>query len=570
MLVRPGATMCGNHSGAGAACAHCRTRVADLAKHAPRCPAFLHKAAAAARPHYALDANVGNLEGDAEATREEAASLAADARAAALDAPALRAFAARVRDACERAGVDAATHREAARARGPLAPACARALRAQELASARAARGGVGAPPFERRHAEQHAAIVSRMIAADLVRDEDASEDPALEDDDDDEKHHQEKGPDEIAKAAAESSKSSNVARAAPTSPPSSKPPPVYVELGAGRGYLSHFLLDACGPADVVLVERETYRHKAERSIGAAYAERNRLARRGGGEKKNLLPLPEETVEEETAEAEEDARLVRSAIARRERSRVSRLRVDIKDLRLAGAAEAAGRRVVATGKHLCGAAADLALRCLLLPSHSDDDANADEGVPAPVEKNKKPPTASSRPPGFEPAGVAVATCCHHRCAWSSFVGRARLAALGFDAGDFATLAKVSSWGTGGVGHRGEPGGEPGGERGTALGGESVADSAAADGEGERRGDDGGVTESRAAEAASVLSRGDGKGADEFPAEEKAALGRAAKALLDECRAAFLRANGFEAWVEPYVATTVSPENRILLARRRSE
>ena len=129
---------------------------------------------------------------------------------------------------------------------------------------------------------------------------------------------------------------------------------------------------------------------------------------------------------------------------------------------------------------------------------------------------------------------------------------------------------MSSWGTGGVGHRGEPGGEPGGERGTALGGESVADSAAADGEGERRGDDGGVTESRAAEAASVLSRGDGKGADEFPAEEKAALGRAAKALLDECRAAFLRANGFEAWVEPYVATTVSPENRILLARRRSE
>ena len=337
MLVRPGATMCGNHSGAGAACAHCRTRVADLAKHAPRCPAFLHKAAAAARPHYALDANVGNLEGDAEAAREEAASLAADARAAALDAPALRAFAARVRDACEK---PASTPRRTARtrARGTLAPACARALRAQELASARAARGGVGAPPFERRHAEQHAAIVSRMIAADLVRDEDASEDPALEDDDDDEL--QEKGPDEIAKAAAESSKSSNVARAAPTSPPSSKPPPVYVELGAGRGYLSHFLLDACGPADVVLVERETYRHKAERSIGAAYAERNRLARRG--EKKNVLPLPEETVEEETAEAEEDARLVRSAIARRERSRVSRLRVDIKDLRLAGAAERRG------------------------------------------------------------------------------------------------------------------------------------------------------------------------------------------------------------------------------------
>ena len=569
MLVRPGATMCGNHSGAGAACAHCRTRVADLAKHAPRCPAFLHKAAAAARPHYALDANVGNLEGDAEAAREEAASLAADARAAALDAPALRAFAARVRDACERAGVDAATHREDARARGPLAPACARALRAQELASARAARGGVGAPPFERRHAEQHAAIVSRMIAADLVRDEDASEDPALEDDDDDEKHCRKKGQTKSPKPRP-NRQNRQTSREQPPPPPlprSRRRCTSSSARGAGTSPTSSSTRAAPRTSSSSSARR-TDTKPSEAS--APRTPKETAARRGGGEEKNLLPLPEETVEEETAEAEEDARLVRSAIARRERSRVSRLRVDIKDLRLAGAAEAAGRRVVATGKHLCGAAADLALRCLLLPSHSDDDANADEGVPAPVEKNKKPPTASSRPPGFEPAGVAVATCCHHRCAWSSFVGRARLAALGFDAGDFATLAKVSSWGTGGVGHRGEPGGEPGGERGTALGGESVADSAAAEGEGERRGDDGGVTESRAAEAASVLSRGDREGADEFPAEEKAALGRAAKALLDECRAAFLRANGFEAWVEPYVATTVSPENRILLARRRSE
>ena len=288
-----------------------------------------------ARPHYALDANVGNLEGDAEAAREEAASLAADARARRpRRARASRVRRARVRDACERAGVDAATHREDARARGPLAPACARALRAQELASARAARGGVGAPPFERRHAEQHAAIVSRMIAADLVRDEDASEDPALEDDDDDEKH-QEKGPNEIAKAAAESS---NVARAS-TSP--------FLEAAAGvrrarRGARVPLPLPprrvrprGCRPRrarDVQTQSRAKHRRRAAKETASRVA----------AIEKNVLPLPEETVEEETAEAEEDARLVRSAIARRERSRVSRLRVDIKDLRLAGAARRRG------------------------------------------------------------------------------------------------------------------------------------------------------------------------------------------------------------------------------------
>jgi tRNA:m4X modification enzyme len=42
---------------------------------------------------------------------------------------------------------------------------------------------------------------------------------------------------------------------------------PVYVELGAGRGYLSHFLVDAYGPNDLVLVERRAYRFKAERNI---------------------------------------------------------------------------------------------------------------------------------------------------------------------------------------------------------------------------------------------------------------------------------------------------------------
>ena len=47
---------------------------------------------------------------------------------------------------------------------------------------------------------------------------------------------------------------------------------PLYAELGAGRGYLSHFLLDAYGPLDLVLVEREAVKSPALIVIGEVTA----------------------------------------------------------------------------------------------------------------------------------------------------------------------------------------------------------------------------------------------------------------------------------------------------------
>ena len=64
MLAKPGATLCGNHArdgddGARVECEHCKTRVANLAKHLRRCPARLHKVEQASQPYFALDVNTG-------------------------------------------------------------------------------------------------------------------------------------------------------------------------------------------------------------------------------------------------------------------------------------------------------------------------------------------------------------------------------------------------------------------------------------------------------------------------------------------------------------------------------
>lgn len=59
-------------------------------------------------------------------------------------------------------------------------------------------------------------------------------------------------------------------------------------------------------------------------------------------------------------------------------------------------------------------------------------------------------------------GVAVATCCHHRCTWRHFCGKQVLVSLGFDAVDFEVLCWMSGWAL--SGHRGQGG------KGVAVGG----------------------------------------------------------------------------------------------------
>ena len=241
---------------------------AELTAHLRVCNAAREAAAATAAVHLQPGCNGGG-----ESTSDDDDGEAAEAEALALwqcrdEGDALEAARQAVR-----AVADALL--AAAAATAPLPePASEPQCVSAAFAALRAAAGAAHATtPFDARHATQQAGIVSHMHAAGLL------------------------------------------------------PPPsdgaVYVELGAGRGYLTHFLAEAYAEAHAsyLLVERRAYRHKAERSL-------------------------------------------------RREAFVSRLKCDVTDLDLATAPlpppavmPLGPRRLVAIAKHLCGSGTDAALRC---------------------------------------------------------------------------------------------------------------------------------------------------------------------------------------------------------------
>lgn len=151
-----------------------------------------------------------------------------------------------------------------------------------------------------------------------------------------------------------------------------------YIEFGAGKGQLAYFLATVLqeqklSHSQVVLIDRMSLRHKKD----------NKLANR---------------------------------------EVVQRIRADIADLKLSALPELKKtQRTVAFSKHLCGAATDLTLRCIL----GDGNASSDY--------------------------VLIALCCHHRCSWRSYVGRKFLQEAGIGPREFVILTKMVSWAVCGTG-----------------------------------------------------------------------------------------------------------------------
>jgi len=106
---------------------------------------------------------------------------------------------------------------------------------------------------------------------------------------------------------------------------------------------------------------------------------------------------------------------------------VERMRVDLADFAL-GQIEAVKicDKTVGFSKHLCGEATDLALKCLL------ENNSLDHKV----------------------SGILIATCCHHKCAWNSYVGQKYFREWGFQEEDFLPLTNMSSWAVCGTGSAG--------------------------------------------------------------------------------------------------------------------
>ncbi|CAN7937703.1 unnamed protein product [Ixodes hexagonus] len=159
-----------------------------------------------------------------------------------------------------------------------------------------------------------------------------------------------------------------------------------YIEFGAGRGRLSYWLAKILSGKGCrfLLVDRASSRHKFE----------NKIRR-----------------EEQDNSSE-----------------IQRLQIDIEHLCLGkvGLVKAHQGHLVGLCKHLCGEATDFAIRCL-------------------VETAGKTSDSSSAASALQ--GLLMAVCCHHRCRWSSFVGRPFLEQAGVSERDFELLTCLAGWAT---------------------------------------------------------------------------------------------------------------------------
>uniref|UniRef100_A0A087XSH1 tRNA:m(4)X modification enzyme TRM13 n=1 Tax=Poecilia formosa TaxID=48698 RepID=A0A087XSH1_POEFO len=257
-----------------------------------------------------------------------------------------------------------------------------------------------------------------------------------------------------------------------------------FVEFGAGRGKLSHWIHRALqNPEDLqlLLVERCSTRFKVD-----------------GKHQGSADPF-------------------------------ERLRVDIQHLDLSKVPVLREKALplVGVGKHLCGAATDLALRCLLDTAGARPDTQ-------PLPKRLRGPEPGS---GTGPVlGLAVALCCHHRCEWRHYVGQQFFLQRGLGPTEFSAFCRMSSWATCGP---------------PANHSRAASQSGAAN-------QSGAAEDHEEVERLAALSRF-------WSAAEREHLGRLCKLLIDSGRRDFLRTRGFSSRLIGYIDAEVTLENVLLTA-----
>ncbi|XP_030371497.1 tRNA:m(4)X modification enzyme TRM13 homolog [Scaptodrosophila lebanonensis] len=235
-----------------------------------------------------------------------------------------------------------------------------------------------------------------------------------------------------------------------------------FIEFGAGKGQLAYYLASVLesmqlGNSQVVLLDRLSLRHKKDNKVA----------------NKEL---------------------------------VQRIRADIADFKMSQLPELhRTQHNVALSKHLCGAATDLTLRCVLGKEATNTDY------------------------------ILIALCCHHRCEWRSYVGKQWLQTTGITPREFVIITKMVSWAVCGTGLSRE--------RRKAM----AEDKTRAEQE---------DTEEQQ-QPSQRLSR-----------EQREEIGYKCKRVLDHGRLKYLQQHGYNAALKFYVPRDVTLENVVLLARQK--
>ncbi|PFX22756.1 tRNA:m(4)X modification enzyme TRM13-like [Stylophora pistillata] len=304
------------------------------------------------------------------------------------------------------------------------------------------------------------------------------------------------------------------------------EPRTIFLEFGAGRGKLSHWLQLAVGSAakdvDYLLIDRASNRYKYDRY------------HRGEDQGPSF----------------------------------QRLNLDIRhlDLSKVPCIQYSKRRVVAVSKHLCGAATDLTIRCLVetldnTQKQSVDDICLENGADKTRSREDK---RIKLDPNERPVkGVILALCCHHCCSWPQYVGRPFLQNLGFTAEDFHLLCCLSSWATCGMRLR---------ERRRGIAGRTDERTENDD----RGGDDCHEISTENIASQEFLSKNDEDSKEikeaceedrwsNYTIPEREEIGLQCKRLLDTGRLWYLESREFNARLAFYVDSSVSLENAVLVA-----
>ncbi|GAX76544.1 hypothetical protein CEUSTIGMA_g3990.t1 [Chlamydomonas eustigma] len=113
---------------------------------------------------------------------------------------------------------------------------------------------------------------------------------------------------------------------------------------------------------------------------------------------------------------------------------------------------------VCVGKHLCGAATDYALRACFKGRPYGLKGVGNKGNETETELHHCEGVAANKM-----HGLAVAPCCHHRCGWRAYTGKALFRDLGFSPEEFEVLSWMTGWALCGHGKGAGSSAEGGGE-----------------------------------------------------------------------------------------------------------
>ncbi|NXG52506.1 TRM13 enzyme, partial [Psilopogon haemacephalus] len=277
-----------------------------------------------------------------------------------------------------------------------------------------------------------------------------------------------------------------------------------FVEFGAGRGKLSHWVdvaLQNVENVQFLLVERATTRFKVD------------------GKHKRTDSVFE------------------------------RLQVDIQHLCLKKVPILEKKKlpVVGIGKHLCGAATDLALRCLVESYTACCHRENEEPAPKCARSDKAEVASNSsdkecKKDDCKPvAGIVIALCCHHKCDWTHYVGREFFKSVGLGPVEFNYFQRMSSWATCGM--------------------QETTTKASTSEESEDQTNDSEEHDQPFSKTASGSDTLQGI----LTVEERKQIGYLCKLLIDHGRVEYLQQRGYKALLQYYTEAAVSLENVLLTA-----